>query len=294
MTHRQAIGWLLLVAFVWGCSFTFVKQALTLVSPLMFMAVRFGIATIFIAGVLRDIRGPELRAGLVLAVLFWVGFIFQTVGLEQTTASRSAFITSLSGMIVPLVTLAIYRHAPSRGIWIAIVAATGGMYLLTAPDAGGMNFGDTLTLGCAVIFSGHIVAVTHYARQFDPTRLLAVQLGGSALLSLLTAPLIETPRFEPDLTVGVILVALALTGLWSFHMQLRAQRIVSPSEAGLIYLFEPVIATGISFVVLGERFTPLQWVGSVLILSALVVPIIGDRRAERAAAGDQSRPTLAS
>jgi drug/metabolite transporter (DMT)-like permease len=277
MTRDRAVGWLVVVAVVWGASFTLIKQALASMSPLMFMGLRFAIATALIAGTLRHLRGPELRAGLALGALFSTGFAFQTAGLELTTPSRSAFITSLSSALTPAVALVVHRVAPGKLTVWAIVFATAGMYLLTAPDGGGMNAGDALTIGCAVIFAGHIVAVAHFARRFDPMRLLAVQLGLTALLSFAAAPLLETPRVDVNVPAIALVTVLALTGLWSFYMQLRAQREVSASDAALIFMLEPVFATAVSFAVLGERFTPLQWAGGTLILAALAIPVVGER-----------------
>jgi drug/metabolite transporter (DMT)-like permease len=281
MTHRQAIGWLTLVARVWGSSFTLTKHALTAISPLMLTGVRFAIASAFIIGAFRGLRWPEIRAGLALGALFWAGFAFQTTGLEITTPSRSAFITSLSSTLTPVAALAVHRVAPGWLTAGGLGLATVGMYLLTAPDGGGLNAGDTLTLGCAVLFACHIVAAAYYARQFEPLRLLAVQLGFTALLSLATAPFFETPRFEPTPAVVLIVVVLALTGLWSFYTQFRAQREVSAADAALVFMLEPVFATAISFVAIGERFTPLQSMGGLLILAALAVPVIGERITER-------------
>jgi len=277
MTRRRAIGWLILVSFVWGSGFAFTKQALDAISPLVYMALRFGLAAALIAHTLRHASWPEVRAGLVLGALFWTGFVFQTVGLTITTPSRSAFITSLSSILVPAVALAAHRTVPGKFIVWAIVLATGGMYFLTAPAGGGINNGDILTLGCAFIFAGHIVAAAYYAQRFNAARLLALQLGLSAALSIAAAPLLETPRLVPTVPAIAIVVLMAITGLWSFYMQFRAQRHLTPSDAGLVFMLEPVFATVTSFVLVGERFTALQWFGGLLILAALAVPVLGER-----------------
>jgi drug/metabolite transporter (DMT)-like permease len=282
MTRRRAIGWLVLVTLVWGSTFTLTKTALASISPLLFMGARFTVATVALAGVFRHLRWSEVRAGLVLGALFWTGFVFQTKGLDLTTPSRSAFITSLSSALTPVVALLAHRAAPGKLTIGGIALAMVGTYLLTAPDAGGMNAGDTLTVGCAVVFAGHIVAASYYARRFDPARLLAVQLGLTAVLSFAAAPLLETPRFTPDAVALSIIALLGLTGLWSFYMQLRAQREVHASDAALVFVLEPVFAALISFFALGERLTPIQWIGGMLILGALAVPAIAAGQPETA------------
>jgi drug/metabolite transporter (DMT)-like permease len=273
MTHRRAIGLLILVALVWGSSFTLTKAVLASTSPLVYMGLRFAIATAPIAGTFRRLRRAELLAGSVLGILFWAGFVLQTKGLELTTSSRSAFLTSLSSTLTPVVALLVYRAAPGRLTLAGIGAATVGMFLLTAPDgSGGINMGDVLTVGCALLFAGQIVAAAAYTRRFDPLHLLTVQLGLTAVLSIVSAPFLETPRLVPLPGNLALIGVLALTGLWSFYMQLRAQSQVSASTAALVFLLEPVFATIVSFLTLGERFTPLQWVGAAVILLALALP----------------------
>jgi len=285
MTHRRAIGLLVLVALVWGSSFTLTKAVLGSMSPLVYMGLRFTIATALIAGTFRRLRRPELLAGSVLGILFWAGFVLQTKGLTLTTPSRSAFLTSLSSTLTPVVALVAHRAAPGRLTLAGIGAATVGMFLLTAPNgSGGINLGDVLTVGCALLFAGQIVAAAAYTRRFDPLHLLSVQLGLTAVLSVASAPFLETPRLMPTPANLALIVVLALTGLWSFYMQLRAQSRVSAATAALVFLLEPVVATIISFLALGERFTPLQWVGAAVILLALALPAIGARRASPPAA----------
>lgn len=274
MTRREAMGWLVLVCLVWGVSFTLTKAVLEYISPLLFMGIRFGLASAVLAGTLRQISRYELLGGLILGVLFWAGFTFQTFGLAQTTASRSAFITSLSTPLVPIVYFLVHRRAPDSRTIAALLLAAFGMYLLTLPDTGtgGPNRGDLLTLGCAVMFAAQIVAVGHLSRGGSPMRLLAVELLTTAVLSFLFAPVLETPRIALNVGLVVLILLLSLSGLWSFYMQLRAQQVLTPTHTALLFMLEPVFAAITSFLVLGERLRTPQWVGAGLILAAMAVP----------------------
>ncbi|MGH7527458.1 MAG: DMT family transporter [Gemmatimonadales bacterium] len=275
MTSRQAVGWLVLVCAVWGVSFVVVKGALGYVSPLMLMAIRFGIATAIIAGSLRGLRREELVAGVILGVLFWSGFAFQTFGLRHTTPSRSAFITILSTPLVPVVHYLIYRSVPRASTVGAVLLAVVGTYLLTSPGGGfGLNYGDVLTLGCAVLFAGQIVAVGHFAPRLPITRLLALELGVAALLSLAASPLLETPTVVPNRLAVAALLFLGLSGLWSFYMQLRTQQVLSPTHTALVFTLEPVFASFASYLIFAERLTPVQLAGGALILAAVAAPAL--------------------
>ena len=279
MTRRQAVFWLILVCLVWGVSFTITKEILRLSSPLVFMGLRFGLGALVLLGSLRGLTREELTGGVVLGFLFWGGFAFQVSGLAETTPSRSAFITSLSTPLVPVVYFLAHRSVPRVQVIAGVVLAGIGMYFLTLPDTGGqgINRGDLLTLGCAVLFAGQIVAAGHFSRRSAPLRLLAVEMGTAALLSFLLAPVLETPRLIPSGVFLAALLFLTLSGLWTFYLQLRAQQVLSPTHTALIFMLEPVFAALTSFIVLGERLSAVQWLGAALILLAMALPAVGTR-----------------
>lgn len=273
MTRRQAVAALVLVCLVWGTSFTVIKQALEYTSPLMLLGVRFTVATLFIAGSLRGLTRTQALGGLVLGGFFWAGFVFQTFGLEHTTPARSAFLTILSTPLVPVLQFLLHRTVPRAPTLAAIGLAVAGTWLLTGPaGGGGLNRGDLLTIGCAVLFTGQIVAAGHYAARIPLDRLLALELGSCAALSLLTAPLLETPRLLPTWPFVALMAFLALTGLWSFRTQLRVQQVLSPTHTALVFALEPVFAAITSYLVLGERLGPIQLAGGALILAAVAAP----------------------
>ena len=275
MSRRRAVLALVLVCLVWGVSFTAIKQALGYSSPLIFLGLRFTLATLVIVGSLRGLTREEAAGGLVLGGLFWAGFVFQTVGLQFTTPSRSAFITILSTPLVPLLQFLLHRTVPRRPTLAAIALAVLGTWLLTSPGAGGgLNRGDLLTIGCAIIFSGQIVAAGHYAARIPIPRLLALELGSCAVLSLATAPVLESPRLDLDPTFLALLAFLAFTGLWSFRVQLRAQQVLTPTHTAVVFTLEPVFASVTSFLVLGERLGVVQLLGAALILTAVAAPAL--------------------
>src|SRR3989449_4967854 len=95
-------------------------------------------------------RGRELAGGLLLGALVAVGFISVTLGLVITTPSRSAFIVAISSVLAPVIGFVVLGQRPAWFTAAALAVAGLGMYFLTAPDAGGLNRGDLLTLICAL------------------------------------------------------------------------------------------------------------------------------------------------
>src|SRR5213078_3814423 len=125
-----------------------------------------------------------------------LGFISQTAGLVITTASRSAFIVAISSVLAPVIALALLGQRPGWLTVAALALATLGIYLLTAPDAGGLNRGDLLTLVCAVCFGGQIVAVAQLTRRYDPRRLVFFQIAATAVVAALATALVERPHIH--------------------------------------------------------------------------------------------------
>ncbi len=271
MTERRAAVGLMIVTLVWGVSFTVVKGALAGITPMLFVGIRFALAILLIAPVLRGITRAELRAGLVLGVLFWGGFVFQTMGILHTTPSRSAFITALSIPLVPLVAWAAVRQRPHLAILLGILCASAGVYLLTDPGTGGPNRGDLLTLGCAVFFAGHIVAAGSVGGAGSAMRILGVQFAVTCVLAFAAMPFTESPALTPTPGLALAIAFLAVSAVATFWFQLRAQRVVPPGETALIFALEPLFASLASWIVLGEVLSVTQWVGGALVFSAVLL-----------------------
>lgn len=288
MTRRRADLLLITAAAVWGVSFVVVKEALASASPLLFLAARFTIATLVLAP-LVNVRGGfsrgELRAGLILTLLLASGFATQAYGLQYTTPARSAFIVAMSSVLAPFIAVILLRHRTGWMVVTALLLAGLGIYFLTAPGAGGggLNKGDLWTLITAVVFGGHIVAVSEFSKQYDAQRLVWLQLPGTAVGSLIAALLLEHLRFDwsPSL-VGALLFLSVMSTAVALVWQFRAQREMSSARASLIFCFEPVFAALTSWLFWGETFSGSQAFGAVLILVGMVVAVVGEARAEAA------------
>jgi len=275
MTRRQADLALLLATALWGTSFVAVKSALADATPFAFLTVRFGIAALALAPGTRfrpRPAGRELSGGAVLGALVAVGFIAQTAGLVITTPSRSAFIVAVSSVLAPVIALALLGERPRWLTAAALALATLGIYLLTAPDAGGLNRGDLLTLVCAVCFGGQIVAVAELTRRYDPRRLVFFQIAATAVVAALATALFERPHIDwTPRFAGALLYTVLFASTICFLLQMRAQREMSTARAALIFCFEPLFAAVTSWLILGERLSLLQWSGGALILAGMVL-----------------------
>jgi drug/metabolite transporter (DMT)-like permease len=208
-----------------------------------------------------------LRASAIATIWLFLGYLLQTVGLWYTTASNSAFITALYVVFVPL----ILRRFGWR-VWIATSIATGGLWLLVKPTIA-MNVGDLLTLGCAMAFAAHIACLERFTREVDAPSLFTWQMIAMAAI-FLPAMLIEGAPAKSFSLTTALLVGLGITGglaTGAFAVQMWAQRLMPAQQVALVFASEPVYAAWLAWYFLGESLDLHGWIGSALILTAVVV-----------------------
>lgn len=259
---------------IWGSTFVLVQAALRDISPIVFLAIRFSIATFALALLFRGrARYRPTRAGLIAGGCLFAGYLFQTVGLQFTTASKSAFITGLAIPLVPLLTSLVYLSRPRVFEMAGIIFATAGMGLMTLEgETLKIGRGDLLTFFCAVAFAAHIIVIGHYSGRVSFESLSFLQVATAAALGLSTFWWIEAPvvRLSP-----VVLIALGITGLLAtalaFTVQAWAQQHTTATRTALIYSLEPVVAWFTSYWLTGELLSRRAAVGAGLILSGILL-----------------------
>ncbi len=266
---------LLSITLVWGGTFAVVKYALNSASPLTFLAIRFGIASLIFPLVYRknyfSMDRATLIGGLFLGFLLMIGFAFQTVGLKYTTSSKSAFITGLLVAFTPIAQAVIEKKMPSRGNLIGVILVALGLYLLTSPGGQGFNIGDILTLFCAISYAVYIVYLDIFSKKHDVSKLTFLQLAVTCVLSIAAAPFFE--KVEVHFTSGLIwalLYTAILATVFSTYLQTKYQRETTPVKAAIIFSMEPVLANIIAFVMLGEFVGYIGAVGGILIIAGLL------------------------
>ena len=268
---------LLLTTLIWGATFPATKAVLEQIPPLSFLLLRFFIGTLLILLWLVVSRRrlhhdrAVLEAAALSTVFLFLGYLLQTVGLSYTTASNSAFLTALYVVFVPLILLRVDRRAV-----LATVVAVVGLWLLVKPNAS-MNRGDLLTLGCAVAFAGHIICLERFTRQVDAPSLLVWQMVVMTVL-FLPAPWWEDVPGGAFSATPVLLTGLVVTGVLAtlaFAVQMWAQQLVPAQQVALLFASEPVYAAWLSWYFLGETLDVQGWIGSALIILAVILGAFG-------------------
>jgi len=267
---------LVAITFVWGSTFTVVKNGLAHASPLLFVAVRFWIATIMMLcimpGQLRRVSAKSLRQGLVLSAVLLGSFIFQTLGLRSTNPSYSAFITALSVLLVPLLGFIIYRNRPRLQTVAGVILATGGLWILLVNiQQIKIGSGEMLTLICAFLFAMQILLLGRFVATTDYRQLMLLEVAGTAVLCTLLTPFLESPFIDWD---SSLLVYFFVTGVLAtavaFYVQARAQQFTTPNRVALIFSLEPFFAALFAYWILGQVLTVREWIGGALILAGIL------------------------
>ena len=278
MNRRKAELALLFNACLWGTTFVLVKSALHQISPVLFLGMRFSLAAVALAALFRGkwkrpVNLKMLAAASMIGVFLFAGYLLQTVGLQYTTAPKSAFLTGLATVMVPLLGALVYRIRPKVYEVAGVLAATLGMGLMTLEGPiGSISRGDLLTFGGALAFSAHIVATGHFAEQIGYELLSVTQVGAAALLALVLAGWVETPRvhWQPLVVWAILVTGLLCTAL-AFTFQAWAQLYTSATRTALIYALEPVVAWVTSYCIAGEGLSGRGAAGAALILSGVLL-----------------------
>jgi drug/metabolite transporter (DMT)-like permease len=287
--RARAEAALLFNTLLWGSTFVLVKQALNSVSPLLFLALRFSLATVAL-GVILGPRLMRLRgrpegakriggtarqwaAGVLCGTFLFSGYIFQTLGLRLTSPPKSAFLTGLTSVMVPFGAALVYKIRPQVSEVVGVMMATAGLALMTLNGpAGAVNPGDLLTVLCAAGFAAHIVTLGHFSERMSFEVLSIAQVGAAAAWSLGLMWVVETPRAEwrPGVIWAVLITGLLATAL-AFTIQAWAMQYTTSTRTALIYMFEPVVAWGTSFWLVGEGLSARAAAGAALILLGILM-----------------------
>jgi drug/metabolite transporter (DMT)-like permease len=236
--------------------------------------LRFSVAALaLIALYSRGMARKGIAPGMAAGCLLFVAYVFQTMGLDLTTPSKSAFLTGLSIPMVPLASSLVYRNRP-RAIEVAgISIASFGMALMTLPAGSfGMGRGDLFSVLCAVVFALHIVVVSHYSPMIGFETIALMQVVTAALLGIASFRFFGPVRFHatPGVAAAVLITGLLATAL-AFTAMAWSQQYTTAGRAALIFALEPVIAWLTSYLLTGEAMSGRGKTGAGLILGGVLL-----------------------
>ena len=281
---------LLMITLFWSATFVIVKESLTDISSMLFVGLRFLIAgLILIPIVIRKKikwKGVNLKLPVILGVLLFLGFSAQTIGLKYTSATKSAFLTGSAVIIIPILQTIIEKRKPKSGSIVGVVVVLIGILLLSGGNSiftlledlvSNFNFGDGMTLLCAVFFALYVVYLDVLSNQYNFWLLLIIQIIVTSSIAFVFSFIFDFANFEaikinltPQLGMGILYTAIFAT-LFTTALQTKYQKLVTPTKAGIVYSFEPIFASIIAYLAIGERITSFGLIGATLIFIGLII-----------------------
>ena len=289
---------LVFTTLAWGATFVLVKDSLAFAKPFTFIFFRFIIATLAILpfiflkkedGFFKKFNNDEIKFGIICGFLLYVGYAFQNFGLDITIPSKSAFITSISVLIVPIILIVYKKEAINYKLWLSILVVILGLYLLIQPGSiveqpnkkyGELaflpNLGDLFTFGCAIFFAMHIVAQSDAVRyKINLIRFFIIQCLSVSFFAGLSALIFKEPAVlwgHPE--IDILYLSLLINGMiattFAIFMMIWAQKILTAGETAVIFSLEPIFAALFSVYMGVEIFGGWQWFGGIIVVLSVM------------------------
>lgn len=278
-TRFKAEMTLLGVVIIWGYTFPVIKNVLELIPPFTFLTYRFLLASLVILLIFRKklkrITLQTVSKGFLLGLFLFIGYFGQTVGTQFTTATKTAFITGISVVLVPVFSFFWIREKIGFNSIIGVALAMAGLFLM---NSNGrllhINKGDALVFLCAIGFALYIVAVHVYTKEYDYVQLVFIQLVTVFLMSFLMSLLFEREALHFSYNLPV-LWAIAVTGIFAtafaLYLQNRFQQYSSPTKIAIIFSSEPVFGALFSHLILGETIGLFGVIGGIAIFIGMLI-----------------------
>ncbi|OIK10328.1 hypothetical protein BIV60_21510 [Bacillus sp. MUM 116] len=268
-------GMLLITAIVWGSGFVVTDIALKYLTPYQVMAGRFVLAALLLTMLFgykfKKFTKSVVWKGAILGTFLYFGFVLQTVGLQHTTPSKNAFLTSVNVVIVPIIAYLIYKRRIDRYEMFGSIIAIVGIGLLSMQNSMTINKGDALSLGCAVAFAFDIFYTNLFVKKEDSISLTIVQFITASLLSVVTV------LFQGDIPTSIekegmysILYLAVFSTTIAYVFQNMAHKYATATKAAIILSTESFFGMVFSVSFLHEVLTGRMIMGAMLIMLAIL------------------------
>lgn len=293
---RQS-GLLFLAALIWGVAFVAQSVGMDYVEPFTFNAVRCtigGIVLIPCIGALTIWKRKKsykandkinqkstkdlMIGGITCGILLFISSNFQQFGIQYTTAGKAGFITALYIIIVPILGIFLHRRSGIK-LWIGVVVALFGLYLLCIKEDFSLGKGDGLVLVCAVTFSFHIMVVDYFSPKVDGIKMSCIQFFVCGILSSVCMFIFETPQISQILSAWLpILYAGVMSCGIAYTLQIIAQEGMNPTVASLILSMESVVSVLAGWILLHEKLSARELTGCVFMFAAIILAQLPQRQ----------------
>ena len=296
MEKNRVIGSIvmLVAALIWGAAFVAQSVGMESIGPFTFTGIRISLGALALlivclikdglGSIKRSLQGKkpfftkrELFYGSMMGLMFFIASNLQQYALLYTTAGKSAFITTLYIVFVPIAGLFMKKKVQPF-VWIGVAGAFVGLYFLSvSPEETGLNFGDVLTFLCSLFFTAQIILIEKSGLETDGVKLSLVQFIVCGALSVAMMFLFETPKMDGIISAAIpLLYAGVLSGGVAYTLQIIAQRKLDTTVASLLMSMESVFAVLTAWLLIQEAMTRREIFGCVIMFAAIIWVQIAD------------------
>ena len=266
---------MLITALMWGSGFVGMAKGLEHWTVFQLMAGRFLAASIILSIVfykkLKLITKSVLWKGAVLGVILFSSFALQTWGLEYTTPSKNAFLTSINVIVVPIIAYVIYKRRIDRFEFIAAGIAIVGIGFLSLQDSLTINLGDVLSIICAVGFAFDIFYTNVFVKSEDALAITIVQFYSATICSIGGVLILgQVPTSYSSDGIAIILYLAVFCTVVAYVCQNIGMQYSNPTKSAIILSLEALFGTIFSVLLLNELLTGRMIFGCVLIFFAIL------------------------
>lgn len=294
---------LFLAAIIWGFAFVAQSAGMDYVGPFTFNAVRCLIGALVLVPVAllwkpeksAEDKGAQeksfvtkeseknrngwfrrnktlLLGGISCGVFLGVATNLQQIGILSTSVGKAGFLTALYIVLVPVAGL-FFKKKCGIAVWIGVICSLAGLYLLCMTEG---NFqlatGDLFLLGCAVVFTGHILVIDYFAPKVNGVWMSCIQFLVAGIISAIPMAFTETPTAE---AIGAAKLPILYAGVMScgvaYTLQILGQKNYNPTVAVLILSLESCFSVLGGFLILKETLSARELSGCGLMFVAIIL-----------------------
>ena len=287
---------LFLAALIWGFAFVAQSAGMEYVGPFTFNAVRciIGAAVLVPVALLYKPENNQktnteaeksqvksswflrnktlLLGGTLCGIFLGVATNLQQIGIMTTSVGKAGFLTARYIVLVPVAGL-FFKKKCGASVWVGVVCSFAGLYLLCVTEGSfKLAKGDLLLLGCAVVFTGHILVIDYFAPKVNGVWMSCIQFLVAGIISAVPMLFTEAPTWEgifaaklPILYAGVMSCGVAYT------LQILGQKNYNPTVAVLILSLESCFSVLGGFLILQETLSARELFGCGLMFVAIIL-----------------------
>ena len=222
----------------------------------------------------KDYKKSTILGGIICGLFMGIATTVQQMGLMYTSAGKGGFITALYILLVPLIAAVVFKQKIQMRVWIAVLIAVVGMYLLCVTPGEGfeLNKGDVLLIVCALFFSLQILFADIYVPRANPVKIAAIEFIVIALGSWILAFALEEPSIaQIKAAIIPILYCGLISGAAGYTLQLIGQKYTEPTPASLMMSFESVFAVVGGVILLGDVMPLRELLGCIIMFAAIIL-----------------------